>query len=116
MPSVKVARSCIASVCDHLRVLPKLLPAVTADRDFQVCDRMWWFGFARCLQISSADEFYPFREDFMGTLMPAYKAQFGERYTTTDVGYSLVFPFVPVNQTHKGRDSARHAQVQENPG
>ena len=85
VPSVKVSRSCVSSVCDHLRVLPKLFPAVSADVDFQTCDRMWWWGFARCLQIKSEDEFYPFREDFMGTLMPDYKARFGERYTTTEV-------------------------------
>ena len=75
----------MASVCDHLRVIRKLIPGAAANPDFIICDRIWWFGFARCMQIKRPDDFYPFRADFVGDLIPEHKATFGECFTTTEV-------------------------------
>ena len=84
MPSYKVARACLTSVCDHLRAVRKLLPTVAAKADFTLCDTIWWFGFCRCLQISTADQFYAFRQDFVQELIPQYKRAFS-RFTTVEV-------------------------------
>jgi len=84
VPSYKVARVCITSVCDHLRVIRKLLPQVAAHAEFQLCVLIWWFGFLRCLQITNQADFFAFREDFVGMLIPQYKAAFA-RYTTIQV-------------------------------
>jgi len=85
------SRACITSVCDHLRIIRKLLPHVAQHAEFQLCDRMWWFGFARCLQIHNQADFFAFRQDFVGSLIPEYKATFA-RYTTTEVTFFSFFP------------------------
>ena len=95
LPSYKVARVCITSLCDHLRATHKLLPTVAADAEFALCDRIWWFGFLRCLQIQDAEQFYPFRADFVGHLMPEYKRVFGRRYSHTQVCLSLFYFLCP---------------------
>ena len=93
-PSYKVGRMVITSVCDHLRVVHKLLPPVAAHPNFVLCDKMWWFGFMRCFQIDSPDKFYPFRHDYAEILVPAYKKAFAE-FTTVQVGTSItIFPVV----------------------
>ena len=67
-----------------LRAIRKLLPSVAARPAFQLCDTIWAFGYCRCMQISSAEQFYAFRADFVGDLIPRYKQAFS-RYTTVEV-------------------------------
>ena len=81
VPSYKVARSCLTSTCDHLRVARKLLPAAVRTDKFQLCERLWFFGFMRMLQVTNQEHFLVLRSDMARHLMPHYQRLFAE-YTT----------------------------------
>lgn len=78
----------ITSTCDHLRAINKVLPPVADHKEFKLCDTIWWFGFLRCMCITNEDQFYPFRKDFITSLIPEYKEVFA-RYTTVQVRSGL---------------------------